>query len=234
MACLRLDLRGAPGDGEDLYNAGLTADLHAALASEALAPYERLYVLGYSLGGHLTLRHATEEADPRVRAVAAVCPPLDLALSADAIDHPARWVYRRHVLSGLKAHYAAVARRRPQGGLPTLAEARAIDRVRTWDERIIAPRFGFRSAAHYYAETSVAPRLARLARPALLIVATGDPMVLEETVRPALEGAHEKLDVRWIHEGGHVGFPGSVDLGMGGETGMEAQVMRWLRKAGAA
>ncbi len=228
MACLRLDLRGAPGDGEDLYNAGLTADVRAAVASPALTPYEAIYVLGYSL------RYATEDVDPRLRAVAAVCPPIDLARGAEAIDHPARWVYRRHVLSGLKDHYAAVIARRPLAGLPSIAEARGIDSIRVWDERIVAPRFGYRSAAHYYAEATVAPRLGRLARPALAVVAPFDPMIPEETVRPALSGGHAMLDVRWIHEGGHVGFPGSVDLGMGGETGVEAQVVRWLRKAGEA
>ncbi len=231
VACLRLDLRGAPGDGEDLYNAGLTADLHTAVGSEALAAYETLYVLGYSLGGHLALRYATEEADPRVRAVAAVCPPVDLALSSAAMDAPARWIYRRHVLSGLKAAYAAVVRRRPDAGLPSLAEARAIGHLRVWDDRIIARRFGFRSAEHYYAETSVAPRLPHLVRPALLVCSTGDPMIPPETVRPALTTPHARLDVRWTHEGGHVGFPASLDLGLGGETGLEPQALRWLRAA---
>ena len=146
---------------------------------------------------------------------------------------PERWIYRRHVLSGLKAMYAAVVRRRPGGALPSLAVARAIDRIRAWDDCIVAPRFGFRSAEHYYAEVSVAHRLACLVRPALLVAATFDPMIPPETVRPALAGEHALLDVRWIHEGGHVGFPASFDLGLGGETGLEPQVVRWLRKAGA-
>src|SRR5215831_13424001 len=70
FACLRLNLRGADRRGEDFYHAGLTADLHAALSSEELNRYEQVFVLGYSLGGHVTLRYATDGPDARVQAVA--------------------------------------------------------------------------------------------------------------------------------------------------------------------
>ena len=119
LSSLRLDLRGADGEGHDFYNAGLTADLRAAIGSEALAGHDTILVLGFSLGGHLTLRYATEAAlDPRVRAVAAVCPPIDLDRTAEAIDQPRAWVYRRHVLDSLKQLYAAVSAHRARRGTP--------------------------------------------------------------------------------------------------------------------
>lgn len=98
LSCLRLNLRGSDRRGDDYYHAGQTADLHAALASPELKPYRRLYVLGYSLGGHVALRLAAEEADPRLAAVAAVCAPIDLARSQLELDSPAAWVYRRYLL----------------------------------------------------------------------------------------------------------------------------------------
>jgi predicted alpha/beta-fold hydrolase len=231
-----LNLRGAAGDGEDVYNAGLTADLRAAIASAELAAYETIFVLGYSLGGHLALRLATEDLDRRVRAVAAVCPPLDLDRTSAALDEPSRWVYRRNVLEGLKSGYAATIARQADRHLPTMAEVRAIRKLRAWDDRVVAPRFGYRSAEHYYAEASVAPRLGELGRPALVVAATHDPMIPAETLHPWLDGghaAHPMLDARWVEEGGHVGFPPSFDLGLGGETGLEPQVFRWLRRAAA-
>ncbi|HYH47351.1 MAG TPA: alpha/beta fold hydrolase, partial [Thermoanaerobaculia bacterium] len=60
LSCLRLNLRGSDRLGEDIYHAALTADLHAALALPALAAYRRIYLLGYSVGGHVVLRYATE------------------------------------------------------------------------------------------------------------------------------------------------------------------------------
>src|SRR5262245_30035119 len=113
FSCLRLALRGADRDGEDFYHAGIAADLEAAVASPALRRYQRLLLIGYSLGGHVALRYALAPNDPRVRAVAAICAPLDLELGARHIDAPAAFIYRRHVLSGLNAVYAAVARNRP-------------------------------------------------------------------------------------------------------------------------
>jgi hypothetical protein len=226
MACLRFNLRGSDRSGEDIYHAALTEDIHAILASEDLAPYRRVYLLGYSLGGHLVLRAASEALDPRVRAVAAVCPPIDLGRGARAIDEPARRFYRRHIMRSLKEIYAEVARRRE---MPlSAAEASRIDTIREWDTRIVAPRFGFASADQYYEVSSVAPRLGAIAVPALVVAARHDPMVPAETVEPALVGLRGPVEVRWIDRGGHVGFPARVDLGMPGSRDLEGQVVGWL------
>lgn len=227
VAVLRIHLRGADRTGEDLYHAGMSHDIHAVLASSTLRSYSRIVLLGYSLGGHIVLRTATEKKlDPRVIAVAAVCPPLDLRRGVVAIDAPERYVYRRHILASIKEVYASVTRRRTMH-LP-LSEVRRIQTLREWDERVIAPRFGFRGADHYYEEASVCSRLDNLAVPALLIAARHDPMVPETTVAPALESAVPKLDVRWIERGGHVGFPRNVDIGESTAGLLEPQVVAWL------
>jgi predicted alpha/beta-fold hydrolase len=230
LAHLRLDLRGADGSGQDFYNAAITADLRAALASPELAGYRDLFIVGYSLGGHITLRYATEAGvDPRVRAIASVCAPLDLDRCAAAIDQPARWVYRRHVLAGLKQMYAAYAAHR-HGNLGVSASAASgIRHLRDWDEQIVAPRFGFSGASAYYAASSVGPRLGELRVPALMVIAEADPMVPAETLRPWLAAPHPKLDLRWIDPAGHVGFPASLDLGFPAPLGLEGQVLQWLR-----
>jgi uncharacterized protein len=235
LACLRLSLRGSDLRGEDFYHAGLTADLHAALAAPELAGYGRLYLLGYSVGGHLALRAATEPADPRLAAVAAICPPLDLARSSAAFDAPGLWLYRRYVLGNMRRIYAAVAARRPVP-LP-LGEALRIRRLREWDERVVAPRFGFAGADDYYRRASVHTRLHELRVPALLAASERDPMVPAPTIRAALdrpERPSPRLEVRWLREGGHVAFPPGIDLGYAEERGLEAQVLGWLRgRAGA-
>jgi uncharacterized protein len=218
LSCLRLNLRGCDLENHDFYHAGLTADLHAALASEELRRYQRIYVIGYSLGGHVVLRMATEVTDPRVAAVAALCAPLDLELSQREIDAPSRWVYRRYLLRGLVTIYGAVAARRP---LPlTVEEAARIRTLREWDDRVVAPRHGFADALDYYARESVAPRLGELRVPSLLLSSESDPMVPASAVRAALRPA-PRLEVRWLKGGGHVAFP--PDLGV------DAQVIGWLR-----
>lgn len=232
LSCLRLNLRGADRSGEDFYHAGLTADLSAALAAPELARFRRLYVLGYSLGGHMVLKAATEGEglDPRVAAVAALCSPLDLALAQRAIDSPRSALYRRYLLRALNQIYAAVAARGP-APLPA-AQAARIRTIFEWDERVVAPRHGFAGADDYYARASVAPHLSRLTVPALLVNSTRDPMVPAATVRPALAAPLPRLTAHLLDAGGHVGFPLGFDAGLGGGTGIEAQILAWLRRQG--
>jgi hypothetical protein len=211
MATLRLNLRGADRHGEDFYHAGLTADLDAAVASPALARYDRVAVLGFSLGGHLALKYASEAPDPRLTGIAAICPPVDLAAGARAIDAPARILYRRHILHGLVEIYEQVAKKRP---VPVpVSRARAVGTIREWDELIVAPRHGFASAEDYWRQASVAPRLGAIACPALVVAARHDPMVLAGDVAPALARAPRVTSV-WLDRGGHVGFPRHADLGL--------------------
>ena len=224
---LRLALRGADRSGEDFYHAGLVADLEAALASPALAEYAAIYVVGYSLGGHMTLRWALAPSDPRVRAVASVCAPLDLAAGGAAIDRPRGAVYRAHVLAGLREIYAAVAARRP---VPApLASIAAVTTMRAWDRLAVVPRHGFCSVDDYYDSESVGPRLGALALPALVISATGDPMVPAFTLEPHLRRLPAHVAARWV-PGGHVGFRPGLDLGLGDGPGLERQLLAWLRR----
>jgi predicted alpha/beta-fold hydrolase len=229
LSCLRLNLRGAALDGEDFYNAGLTADLEAALHSPEVRSFDDVFVLGFSLGGHLALRWACLPGDGAVRAVAAVSSPLDLARCAGWIDRPAALPYRRYLLHGLFKIYERVAERRPVPLPPE--EVRKIRTIWAFDEAVVAPRFGFAGASDYYARMSVGPRLPSLRLPALLAWSPLDPMVPPEGVLPFLPGA-PRLRLALLTRGGHVGVPPDLDLGLPGPPGLENQVIRWLLEAG--
>ncbi len=227
LATLCLSLRGADGSGEDVYNAALTADLDAALASPEATRYPAVIALGFSLGGHLALRYATGRPDPRLRAVAAVCAPLDLAGCQAEIDRPGRRPYRIYLLARLRRTVRAVARR---GRLPVASrELRRVRTIREWDRLVVAPRFGFSDPDDYYRRSSVGPRLGDLAVPALLVASEHDPMVPPATLKPWLEGAR-RLDVRWVARGGHLGFPARLDLGERAPLGLDRQVLAWLAR----
>lgn len=231
LASLRLNLRGADRRGGDLYHAGLSSDLAAVLESPALDFADEIYILGYSLGGHVTLRFATETGDPRLAAVAAVCSPLDLKRTVDAFDRPRNWLYRRHVLGALCEIYREVDRR---AAVPLAAPPEKVCTARTlreFDRLVVVPRFGFASTEEYYSREAVGPRLGDLRVPALLVAAEHDPMVAAEGIRPALEEAPDRLETRWVRRGGHVGFPDDLDLGQSSPYGLEEQVLTWLRDA---
>ncbi len=233
FSTLRFSLRGADRSGEDYFHAGLTDDLHAVLASPELASFQDISVIGFSLGGHLALRAATEsQLDSRVRAVVAISAPLELAACCQVIDLPSRWLYRRYMLTNLLEIYAEVAKKRE---VPIPVEClRKVRHFREFDDQVVAPRFGFDSAEDYYARASVGPQLGDLRIPALYVGSVSDPMVPPRCVEPYID-ASALLDVRWARSGGHVAFPKDLDLGENGGLGVYAQALAWLNgEIGAA
>jgi hypothetical protein len=228
FSSLRLSLRGADYSGEDILHGGITQDLWAALAAPEIARYKHVLLLGYSVGGHIALRAAIEQVDSRLRAVAAVCPPLDLHHATTAFDHPARRPYRLHIFRGLNKAYAATAKRgRVQVPLQVVARARS---CRERDSLTVVSRFGFRSAEDYYERESVASKLNRLRIPSLVVMSRQDPLVPAETVIPAIAGASRALSTLWVEPGGHVYFPKSLNLGLPGPLGLESQAIGWLKE----
>jgi len=225
LTSLRLNLRGADRLGEDFYHGGLTTDIRAAIDSPALSSFGSLFILGYSLGGHVALRYLLEGASSRLEAVAAVCTPLDLAACCDWIDRPIAWIYRRYLLAMLVEIYRPVAARR---AVPlSVEEAARIRSQREFDDRVIAPRHGFTGVADYYRKVSIGPDLAGIDNRALLVLAEDDPMIPRASQMRHLEGAVTSLDTRWVR-GGHVAFPRRLSLGEPGPLGLEEQVITWL------
>jgi hypothetical protein len=225
LSCLLLNCRGADRAGADIYHSGLSADIAAALRSAELALMKKIYLFGYSIGGHIALRYAVGEVDPRIEKVAAVGSPLHLGATADDFDAPRFNIYRSHIMDALKEIYTAAYQRRPQGIEPL--SARKIKTIRAWDDAVIAPRFGFESADHYYETQSVGPRLLELRLDALYVGATYDPMVKASAVRPYLEVP--RMEAIWDDEAGHLGFSPNFEMGQPGPVGLEAQVLSWLR-----
>lgn len=224
---LRLALRGTEGIGNDFYHAGLTADVKIALSDAAFAKYERVFVVGFSLGGHIAMCLATEpDTDTRVRAVAAVCPPVDLAAGAQMLDEPAQMIYRRHILGELRALYRGVAR---TADVPTpWSRVKLVRSIREWDALTIVPRFGFDNVEHYYASMAMANRICDISRPTLMVHSHDDPVVIPATIYPVIETAPPCFEARWIDGAGHVFFPPWLNLDQPGDRGLGPQVLTWL------
>jgi predicted alpha/beta-fold hydrolase len=230
-ACLRINLRGASRNGDDIYHAGLREDLDQLLRAKALARFQRIHILGYSLGGHLTLCFAADPSDRRVQSFGAICPPLLLAPGIAHIDRKRYAPYRRHVLKGLKEIFAAYATRgRPLPCAPSLAAGAKT--LREWDTRVVAPHFGFDSAEHYWESQSAGRTLRDITRPTLIVTAEFDPMVPYPSAAQLLNaqsGDDSAVTCVVLRQGGHVGFPRVQPLQVqsDGES-VEAQMVHWL------
>lgn len=230
FATLAVDLRGADRRGGGFYHAALTEDLAAVCASPLLRPFARLFVLGFSLGGHVAIWFAASGAEPRLRGVAALGTPLDLHAAQQFLDAPGRAFYRRWVLRGLKDIYDAVAARH---AVPVPAAAvRRCRTFREWDALTIAPRYGFASPEEYYTACSAAHALPRLRTDTVLVLAQHDPIVPPQLAVPFVDRAPAgRLHVCVLPRGGHLSFPRASELGLGRahERGVVPQLAAYWR-----
>lgn len=224
---LRLSLRGADASGQDLYNAGLTADLHAAIASPQFSAYQNIVVMGFSLGGHIALWAAVEGLDKRVKSVVAIGSPVDLSPGVNVLDGKSRKIYREYILRELRDLYAAYASQTGRAETP-LERVQKVRYIREFDELTIVPRFGFDDVEDYYQKSSVGPLLPDLTIPCLYVGSTYDPMIPRRLVEPWVSKAGPNLKVIWVDDGGHVYFP-MVDLGFGERRGVVAQSLSYVQ-----
>ncbi len=123
-----------------LYHSGLSSDI-AAVAKEVIARdgVSRLALVGFSMGGNLVLKLAGEwgEQPPApFRAVAACCPALDLAASADALHAPSNRLYETYFLWALRRRMRQKARLFPGRFDPQLRRRVVVlERKRTQKEK---------------------------------------------------------------------------------------------------
>jgi hypothetical protein len=211
FSVVRLNQRNC-GAGEQysstLYNSGLSGDYRAVLTE--LVEGDRvpeIFFAGWSMGGNLVMKMAGEfgaVAPPEFRALAVVCPALNLSVCADTLAEPRNFIYLRHFVRNLKARTL-----RKAGTYPGAIRVDGLARVRTvrdFDDAVIAPQFGFRDAEDYYQQSSALRVADRVSIPSLILTAQDDPVVPIGTFDvPALR-ENPKVTFEAPAHGGHSGF----------------------------
>ncbi len=226
---LAWNFRGCSGEPNRLlraYHSGDTADL-AAVIAHASADYTRIALVGFSLGGNVTLKYVGEAPPhPAIVAAAAISVPLDLASSARALDE--RWdnrIYLRRFIAPLVAKIEAKARKFP-GKLNTEG-LRAMRTFQEFDDRFTAPLHGFRDASDYWKRASARQFLAAIKIPTLILNARNDPFLTADSMPFAEAEANPSLFLEAPASGGHVGF---LDLAHGVQPWSERRVADFLSR----
>jgi predicted alpha/beta-fold hydrolase len=218
-----------------LYNSSLSGDV-AAVAGHVIEHdgVSRFALIGFSMGGNLVLKLAGEwgkEGPPQFRAVAVVCPAMDLAASADALHEPVNRVYELYFLVQLYRRFRTKAKLFPREF--DVARLRGVTSLRLFDDRITAYYCGFAGADDYYARAAAANVVDRIAVPALIIHAANDPFirVLPETARRI--AANPNITYIETQDGGHCAFLAKRN-GIPGDDGRwaEREVVEFARAVG--
>lgn len=212
---VRMNVRNC-GDTErltpTLYHSGMTDDLHEVLRyllDEEQVPL--VGIVGFSLGGNMTMNLAGElgkSPPPELLGLATVSPAIDLAASADRLEEPRNIIYQRRFVRSIRKRLERKAAHFP--GVFDLSRLRGMRTVRDYDDRYIAPLFGFRDAADYYERASARESLGSIGIPTLLLHALDDPFIpLTDRVRTAAS-ANPLLRIVTTPRGGHVGWLGDA------------------------
>jgi predicted alpha/beta-fold hydrolase len=205
----RLNLRNCGGTAAwacTLYNAGQSGDVAAVLADLAGEPatFPRPWmVAGFSLGGNIALLYGGRAGQAcAADAVAGVNAPIELERCLRALERRVNRPYERHYVRRLYAQLDEIRRVRPVPGCERLPGP--VRTLRGFDDRFTAPDAGFGSAEAYYAASSAAAVLDRVARPTLLLSARNDPFVPVEMFAPWAGRA----GITCLHPpaGGHCGY----------------------------
>ena len=212
-----------------LYHSGLSDDV-AAVARELIERdgISRLALAGFSMGGNLVLKLAGEwgsQGPPQFRAVAACCPALDLAASADALHEPANRIYELYFLFNLRRRMMRKASLFPKHF--DVSRMRGMRSLRDFDHQVTAYYCGFSGADDYYARASASNVVEEIAVPALIVHAANDPFIriLPETLRKIV--SNPNITFVEVEDGGHCAFVGTRN---GADDGFwaESQIVNFL------
>jgi predicted alpha/beta-fold hydrolase len=209
-AVLRLNVRGAGPSRpycKEHYHVGRTADLRRVLAQipDDLTQ-NGMAAVGYSLGGAVLLKYLGEEGSfASLRAAATICAPIDLLGTCQHMMTPRNWLYHRYILRAIKAEAMGDGVRMTEEERSILRAARS---VWEYDDRFIAPRYGFNGAKDYYQLCAPAQFMPEIRVPTMVLAAGDDPWIPVEHYR-----AFNWSDNPWLlpvipPTGGHVGFHG--------------------------
>jgi len=215
-----------------LYNSSLSADV-AAVARHVVENDEvsRFVLAGFSMGGNLVLKLAGEwgsEGPPEFRAVAAVCPAMDLAASADALHEPANRIYEYYFLLQLFRRFRGKAKLFPKDF--DAARLLGVSSLRLFDDRITAHYCGFAGADDYYARAAASNVVDRIAVPALILHAANDPFIRVRQETKLRIAANPNITYIETDDGGHCAFLGERN-GDPGDDGRwaEREVVEFAR-----
>ncbi len=199
---------GEPNLKESFYHPGQTDDMHAVV-QHALEkhPYQKVVLVGFSLGGAYTLRYLGErsaELPAEVKKAIVFSTPTDLSASSQHLSKGSNTWYGRAFLYKFKRKILQKERLRP--GTYDLSVWDKIKTVSDFDAHFNTNWYGFDSVEDFYHAGSAKPVLHRIETPTLIVNAENDPFLPDSCYPKEEAESNENLFLEIPSAGGHVGF----------------------------
>lgn len=193
-----------------LYNHALYDDLQF-IVDTVKNNYEAISLIGFSLGGSLSLNYLGHEKAPdNIVASVNFSVPCDLGASARLLDTSPYNFYRNRFLKKLKKKIIAKAEQ-----FPSLLDLKGIESINSFyefDTRFTATLHGFENAESFYKKGSANNSIDGITIPTLLVNAKNDPMLPESCYPYSITKDHPYVFFETPARGGHVGFPTKTEF----------------------
>lgn len=190
-----------------MYHSGASEDLHAVVRHAIYQGYNQIHLVGFSMGGNLSLVYAGREADTlpkQVKSIVAFSVPCDLKSSAQQLAKRRNRIFMWRFLRDLGEKMAIKAQRYPK--LISVDNYADIRNFRQFDDRYTAPLHGFKDAEDYWQQSSSLFYLEKIKIPTLLVNAVNDPFLTPQCFPVDIATQHQYLHLEMPESGGHVGF----------------------------
>jgi hypothetical protein len=191
-----------------LYNHGEIGDLGEVIRHALQTkPYTELALVGYSMGGNITLKYLGvhgKQLPDAIKCGVAISAPTDLGSSAQLLDQPANRFYRNRFMKKLIVKIRQKADRFP--GRLDLSKLAQVKQWRDFDEFFSAPVNSYRDANDFYSQASAVNFMPDIAVPTLLLNAQNDPLLSPDCSPEWLAETHKHIFLETPRSGGHVGF----------------------------
>ncbi len=174
--------------------------------------YEEIDLVGFSMGGSLSLRSVAEfpeQVPKEVKAVVAFSVPCDLVSSVKILSQSTNKIYSSRFLKKLGKKIKLKEKL-----FPGQISSEGYDKIKhfvDFDNRYTAPLHGFIDAFDFYTKASVKPHLHKINLPSLIVQAQNDTFLSEECYCYEEAQHNKQLFLQVTEQGGHCGFliPGS-------------------------
>ena len=189
------------------YHSGATEDLHFVVhqAIERFKPKE-IFIIGFSLGGNLTLKYLGENRNlsPLIKKAVVISVPIDLASSCRKMMNYENRLYEIRFLRSLKGK--VILKEKLMPGSFDLKPLSSIQHLWDFDDIYTGPIHGFKNAPDYYEKCSSINFLKKISIPTLIINAKNDPFLSEECYPDSQQISNPGITTIFTDKGGHCGF----------------------------
>lgn len=199
---------GTPNLKLRMYHNGTIDDLHLVVQHAlAIERYKKVILVGFSMGGNLSLLYLgqmAEQISDKVAGAITFSVPCDLADASRQISRAQNQLYMQRFLKGLHKKINA-----KKGQYPKELNDRGywkINNFKQFDDRYTAPIHGFKDAEDYWTRCSCLDWLKQINRPTLLVNSLDDPFLGKRCYPAAVAAQSNHLQLITPKYGGHVGF----------------------------